>query len=95
MLKLGEHLSGYIAVAPAGVAEHAAAEYAAVSVATLVLYGANDAVGAEAGKVLAGIPGAEIHAIPAAGHACYLDDPSTFNHLLLAFLDAREARAAQ
>jgi abhydrolase domain-containing protein 14 len=78
---------GWVGVAPAGIAEHAAG-LAGSSVPALLLWGAQDETVpvSEARKLTSAVPGAKLVVLPKAGHACYLDRPDDFHRELLTFL---------
>jgi abhydrolase domain-containing protein 14 len=78
---------GWVGIAPAGIAEHAAA-LSGSSVPALLLWGAKDEVVpvAEARKLTAAVPSAKLVVLQGAGHACYLERPEDFHRELLAFL---------
>jgi pimeloyl-ACP methyl ester carboxylesterase len=62
-----------------------------ITVPTLVIVGELDAPAfhAMADAYVAGIHGAEKAVIRAAGHMCNMDDPGTFNEVVLRFLTER------
>ncbi|MEQ1894708.1 MAG: alpha/beta fold hydrolase, partial [Planctomycetota bacterium] len=79
-------VAGLVLIAPAGATTYRPpAEYAPP---TLLLWGADDdRVPLSAGEALAArLPGARLEVFPAAGHACYLEQPERFHGLLEAFL---------
>lgn len=64
------------------------ADLASIRVPSLVVCGERDAVAPPAlsREIAAGIPGAELHVIPGAGHVANADAPEAFNELLRRFL---------
>jgi pimeloyl-ACP methyl ester carboxylesterase len=62
-----------------------------IDVPALVAYGEHDAIAPRglSEEIASGIPGAQLHAVPAAGHVANADNPVAFNALLREFLTAR------
>ncbi len=83
-----ERLSGFVAVAPAGVGR-VREELGGARVETLVVWGRDDRTFPVSGasELAALLPSAQVAVIEAAGHACYLDQPGRFHELLLGFLE--------
>ena len=70
-----------------GIMEPLHERLAGIRTPTLVIAGALDPIGrARAEAVAAGIPGARLETVPAAGHAPHLETPSIFRSLVTAFL---------
>ncbi|HEX6882051.1 MAG TPA: alpha/beta fold hydrolase [Planctomycetota bacterium] len=77
-------IAGFVGIAPAGSERFAPGAW---DLATLLLWGAEDAVLRPAvGEALARRLGARLEVVPGAGHAAYLDQPERFHALLLEFL---------
>jgi abhydrolase domain-containing protein 14 len=82
-----ERITAFVPMAPAGLAASRTA-LAGSPVPTLVFWGSDDHVFPPAGadEILAAMPHSAKTILAGAGHACYLDQPSTFHERLLAFL---------
>ncbi|XP_075288557.1 protein ABHD14A-like [Opisthocomus hoazin] len=87
LLVRGDHLAGFVPVAPAGTKDYTAEQYRRVQTPTLILYGDRDAsLGPQALQSLRHLPKHRVAVVPGAGHACYLDKPEDFHQALLGFL---------
>lgn len=66
----------------------------AISVPTLVVVGTEDVVTPpeEAEEIAAAVPGAQLKAIPSAGHLSNLEEPGAFNAVLREFLELVDSR---
>jgi pimeloyl-ACP methyl ester carboxylesterase len=82
-----ELVRGYVPVAPAGLGQYGA-RLAGVQVPTLAIWGREDTVIplSEGEAMVASIPGARLHVLEGAPHACYLEDPDGFHGALLDFV---------
>jgi abhydrolase domain-containing protein 14 len=87
-------LSGWVAVAPVGVAEFtkraaalpADADAPLRRLPVLAAYGERDARRPDADALAGALPRCRVAVITGAGHACYLDDPAVWHRELLAFV---------
>ncbi|NXC44754.1 ABHEA protein, partial [Penelope pileata] len=87
LLARGEQLAGFVAIAPVGARDHAAAQYSEVQTPTLILYGDRDTgLGQQSLQSLRHLPRHRVVVLPGAGHACYIDKPEDFHRALLGFL---------
>jgi 3-oxoadipate enol-lactonase len=96
---MAEQVRGFMAPSkPAGVSgallgmaerPDATAELARISVPTLVITGADDALisPTESEKLAQAIPGSQLNIIPHAGHLVAFEQPDRFNHVLEEWLD--------
>jgi len=57
-----------------------------VSCPTIILSGSEDSTHQNAFALQARIPGCELNVLPGAGHACQIEQPLTFNRLMIEFL---------
>ncbi|XP_071611850.1 protein ABHD14A isoform X2 [Heliangelus exortis] len=87
LLARGEHLAGFVPVAPVGTKDYTAEQYQQVQTPTLIMYGDRDTtLGPQALQSLRHLPRHRVTMVPNAGHACYLDKPEEFHQALLGFL---------
>ena len=64
-------------------------ELAKVRLPVLVITGSKDVEGLDTAKTLAAIPQSQQMTIEGASHACYLDNPQTFNKMVVEFMMQR------
>lgn len=82
-----QRLKGFVPIAPVGTNAYSAEQYQKIQTPTLVVYGEMDTnLGAQSLNNLRHLPHHSISKIPAARHACYLDEPQKFHDALLDFL---------
>ncbi|XP_069798428.1 protein ABHD14A-like [Narcine bancroftii] len=82
-----QRLKGFVPIAPVGTSAYRAEQYQKVQTPTLIVFGEQDTnLGAQSLKNLRHLPHHSIFKIPAAHHACYLDEPHKFHDALLDFL---------
>ncbi|XP_076436618.1 putative protein-lysine deacylase ABHD14B isoform X2 [Babylonia areolata] len=78
--------AAYIPVAPVMTGSFLQ-NYSASQIPTLIVYGSKDSsLGFTSHDHLKKLPNSEVAIIPDAGHACYMDRPELFHHLLHDFL---------
>lgn len=94
-VEYASNLGGWVPIAPAAATKIFPDVYESLELLTLVVWGQNDRMGAQASKELMVIPGAEKLMLKDAGHACYLEDTEAFHAALVAFaLKCGEGTAA-
>ncbi|XP_069500114.1 protein ABHD14A [Ambystoma mexicanum] len=89
VLQHGEHLKGFVPIAPVGTKGYSAEQYQRVQTPTLIVYGERDTnLGTQSLENLRQIPKHTIAMLANAKHACYLDQPRHFHQALLGFLNS-------
>ncbi|XP_078270449.1 protein ABHD14A [Rhinoraja longicauda] len=82
-----QRLKGFVPIAPVGTNAYSVEQYQKIQTPTLVVFGEKDTnLGAQSLNNLRHLPHHSIFKIPAARHACYLDEPQKFHDGLLDFL---------
>ncbi|XP_041046762.1 protein ABHD14A [Carcharodon carcharias] len=82
-----QRLKGFIPIAPVGTNHYSAKQYQKIQTPTLIVFGELDTnLGLQSLKNLKHLPHHTVFKIPAARHACYLDEPDKFHKALLDFL---------
>lgn len=87
LIRRSSWITGYVAVAPAGIDEHRD-ELAGSKIASLILWGEKDDIIPlrQAKRLGAALENSRQVVLEGAGHACYLDRPIDFHRELLRFL---------
>ncbi|XP_078517291.1 protein ABHD14A-like isoform X2 [Lissotriton helveticus] len=89
VLQHGEHLRGFIPIAPVGTKSYSAEQYQRVQTPTLIVYGERDTnLGTQSLENLRQIPKHTVAMLVDAKHACYLDQPRHFHQALIGFLNS-------
>ncbi|KAJ1109525.1 hypothetical protein NDU88_006885 [Pleurodeles waltl] len=89
VLQHGEHLKGFVPIAPVGTKSYSAEQYQRVQTPTLIVYGERDTnLGTQSLENLRQIPKHTIAMLVDAKHACYLDQPRLFHQALIGFLNS-------
>ncbi|XP_078065423.1 protein ABHD14A [Mustelus asterias] len=82
-----QRLKGFVPIAPVGTNHCSAEQYRKIQTPTLIVFGELDTnLGVQSLKNLNNLPHHTVFKIPAAHHACYLDEPDKFHDALLDFL---------
>ncbi|XP_034022358.1 protein ABHD14A [Thalassophryne amazonica] len=81
-------LRGFVAIAPVGTHSYTAEQYQKIQTPTLIVFGALDTnLGAQSHKNLIQLPHHSVVKLEDARHACYMDKPKEFHHVLIDFLN--------
>uniref|UniRef100_UPI00398ED352 protein ABHD14A isoform X1 n=2 Tax=Pristiophorus japonicus TaxID=55135 RepID=UPI00398ED352 len=82
-----QRLKGFVPIAPVGTNDYSAEQYRKIQTPTLIVFGELDTnLGMQSLKNFRHLPHRTAFKIPAAHHACYLDEPHKFHNALLDFL---------
>ncbi|XP_072328095.1 protein ABHD14A isoform X2 [Scyliorhinus torazame] len=82
-----QRLKGFVPIAAVGTNHYSAEQYHKIQTPTLIVFGELDTnLGVQSLKNLKQLPHHTVFKIPAAHHACYLDEPDEFHKALLDFL---------
>ncbi|XP_067855130.1 protein ABHD14A isoform X2 [Heptranchias perlo] len=82
-----QRVKGFIPIAPVGTNDYSAEQYRKIQTPTLIVFGELDTnLGVQSLKNFRHLPHRTVFKIPAAHHACYLDEPHKFHNALLDFL---------
>ncbi|KAM6169674.1 protein ABHD14A [Rhynchocyon petersi] len=83
-----QKLHGFVPIAPTSTQNFTQEQYWAVKTPTLIVYGELDRILAlESLRQLRHLPNHSVVKLRDAGHACYLQKPQDFHHVLISFLD--------
>ncbi|XP_069822691.1 putative protein-lysine deacylase ABHD14B isoform X2 [Dendropsophus ebraccatus] len=84
-----QNVAAYVPVAPICTDKFKAEDYSRVQFPALIVYGDGDEQLGEVSLLnLKNLSNSQVFCMKGAGHACYLDDPDTWHHRLLEFLDS-------